>query len=78
MCEGCVMIGGAGGIACLSSLGAACASMMGSTGVIVGVTESRDRSVSAAPVSVVALACRVSEHAVHSKMVCRGSRWLVA
>jgi hypothetical protein len=78
MCEGCVMIGGAGGIACLSSLGAACASMMGSTGVIVGVTESRERSVSAAPVSVVALACCVSEHAVHSRMVCREILWLVA
>jgi hypothetical protein len=75
MCEGGVMIGGAGGVA---SLCAACASMMGSTGVIVGVTESRDRSVSAAPVSVVAPACCVSEHAVHSKMVCIGSLWLVA
>jgi prephenate dehydrogenase len=75
MCEGGVIIGGAGGVA---SLYAECASMMGSTGVIVGVTESRDRSVSAAPVSVVALACRVSEHAVHSKMVCRGNLWLVA
>jgi hypothetical protein len=71
MCEGCVAIGGACGIACLSSLGAACASMMGSSGVIVGVTKSKEKSVSAAPVSVVALACCVSEHAVHSRMVCR-------